>query len=77
VQNSARWRSVYERLKRRRGAKRAIIAVARRLLGMLASMLKAGAKYRATLAELKEREAKAEKRKKRRRVAQVNEAAAV
>jgi transposase len=69
VKNSARWRNVYDRLKRRRGAKRAIIAVARRLLGMLASMLKAGARYRATLAELKEREAKAAKRKTRRRVA--------
>jgi transposase len=77
VKNSARWRNVYERLKRRRGAKRAIIAVARRLLGMLASMLKAGARYRATLAELKERDAKAAKRKSRRRTAKAAKKAAV
>jgi transposase len=78
VRHSARWRNVYDRLKRRRGAKRAIIAVARRLLGMLASMLKAGTKYRPTLAELKEREARAAKRQGRRRAAQeVNEAAVV
>jgi len=78
VRHSARWRTVYERIKRRRGAKRAIIAVARRLLGMLTSMLKAGAKYRSTLAELKEREARAEKRKARRRVTKkVAEPAAV
>ena len=78
VRNSAQWRNVYDRLKRRRGAKRAIIAVARRLLGMLTSMLKAESRYRATLAELKEREAKAEKRKSRRPAAKkVKEAAVV
>jgi len=77
VRHSARWRNVYDRLKRRRGAKRSIIAVARRLLGMLASMLKAGAKYRSTVAELKEREAKAEKRKRKRRAAQAIKDAAV
>jgi transposase len=78
VRHSARWRNVYDRLKRRRGAKRAIIAVARRLLGMLASMLKAGEKYRPTVAELKEREARSEKRKRQRRAAKTaNEAAAV
>jgi transposase len=69
VRHSPRWRDIYDRLKRRRGAKRAIIAVARRLLGMLASMLKAGEKYRRTLAELKEQDAKAEKRSRKRRAA--------
>ena len=78
VRHSARWRQVFDRLKRRRGAKRAIVAVARRLLGVLASMLKAGERYRPTLAELKEREAKAEKRQTKRRAApKAKEAAAV
>jgi transposase len=72
VRHSPRWRTVYEQLKRRRGSKRAIIAVARRLLGVLASMLKAGEKYRWSLSELKEREAKAEKRKHKRRVAKTS-----
>jgi transposase len=58
VMNSARWRGVYEALKRRRQSKRAIIAVARRLLGVLVSMLKSGKSYRASLAELKDREAR-------------------
>jgi transposase len=73
VQHSARWRTVYEQLKRRRGPKRAIVAVARRLLGVLTSMLKAGEKYRWSLAELKEREVKAEKRKQKRRVKSAQE----
>lgn len=69
VKHSARWRTVYDQLKRRRGPKRAIIAVARRLLGVLTSMLKSGEKYRWSLTELKEREVKAEQRKHKRRVA--------
>lgn len=67
VANSARWSAIYWSLKRRRGAKRAIVAVARRLLAVLVSMLKSGTMYRANLAELREREARAERRKKRRR----------
>jgi hypothetical protein len=51
-------------LKRRRGAKRAIVAVARRLLGVLVSMLKSGKGYEWSLAELKEREAKGAERKR-------------
>jgi transposase len=58
VRHSPRWRAAFEGLKRRRGAKRAIVAVARRLLGVLVSMLKSGSRYRWSLAELKEREAK-------------------
>jgi transposase len=53
VANSPRWRGVYEALKKRRGAKRAIIAVARRLLGVLVSLLKSGTNYRHSVAELK------------------------
>ena len=46
--------------------------------GVLASMLKAGERYRPTLAELTEREAKAEKRQTKRRAApKAKEAAAV
>lgn len=76
VKNSARWRGVYEAIKARRQSKRAIIAVARRLLGVLVSMLKSGTKYQHTLAELKERETKAEIRKKRRRAAKKEAAVA-
>lgn len=64
VRHSPRWRESYERLKRRRGAKRAIVAVARRLLGMLVALLRAGTPYRANLAELKERDVRAEKRRR-------------
>ncbi len=76
VANSARWRGVYEALKKRRQAKRAIIAVARRLLAVLVSMLKSGTKYRSSVAELKEREAKAELRQKKRRAKSMKESAA-
>lgn len=69
VAQSARWRGVYEALKKRRQAKRAIIAVARRLLGVLVSMLRSGSKYRWSVAELKEREAKKELRQKKRAAA--------
>ena len=69
VQHSTRWCSVYEQLKHRRGGKRAIIAVARRLLGVLVSMLRSGEKYRWSLSELRYREMKAEKRKEKRRLA--------
>lgn len=66
VAQSARWRGVYEALKRRRQSKRAIVAVARRLLAVLVSMLKNGTKYRWSLAELQDRESRAAQRQKRR-----------
>lgn len=77
VANSPRWRGVYEALKKRRQAKRAIIAVARRLLAVLVSMLKSGVTYRASVAELQEREVKAEVRKKKRQAAKAVKEAAV
>jgi len=78
VANSARWRDVYLALKRRRGAKKAIVAVARRLLAVLVSMLRSETTYRASIAELNERHAKAERRKQRRGAAKaVKEAANV
>jgi transposase len=67
VAQSARWRGVYEGLKRRRQSKRAIIGVARRLLAVLVSMLKSGTKYRWSVAELKDREAQAARRQARQR----------
>jgi transposase len=63
VRCSARWRGVYEQLKKRRGSKKAIMAIARRLLGVLVSMLKAGTSYRWSLAELKERQERSRARK--------------
>jgi transposase len=68
VAQSARWRGVYEALKRRRQSKRAIIAVARRLLAVLVSMLKSGTAYRWSVAELKEKETQKALREKHRRV---------
>ena len=69
VAGSPRWRGVYEGVKKRRQSKRAIIAVARRLLGVLVSMLKSGTEYRWSVAELKEQDAKAELRQQKRRAA--------
>jgi transposase len=63
VTHSSRWRGVYEGLKRRRQSKRAIIAVARRLLAVLVSMLKNGTEYRWSVAELKDRERRAARRR--------------
>lgn len=76
VAQSARWRRVYEALKKRRQSKRAIIAVARRLLAVLVSMLKSGTMYRWSLAELQDREAQAAHRQQRRRARQASAKAA-
>jgi len=46
VRRSAHWRGIYEGLKRRRGSRRAIVAVARRLLGVLVALLRSGQAYR-------------------------------
>jgi transposase len=48
VGKTARWRTIYEGIKKRRGAKKAIVAVARRLLGVMVAMLKSGQAYRWT-----------------------------
>jgi transposase len=45
VRTTARWRSVYENLKQRCGAKKAIVAVARRLLTVITAVLKSGKPY--------------------------------
>ena len=46
VRQSRHWRSVYEGIKKRRGGKKAIVAVARRLLGVMVSMLRTMSPYR-------------------------------
>lgn len=45
VQHSPRWRGIYERLKVRLKAKKAIVAVARRLLCLVTAILKSGQPY--------------------------------
>ncbi|MCA9000063.1 MAG: hypothetical protein KDA80_23905 [Planctomycetaceae bacterium] len=45
---SPRWRTTYERLKKRLRAKKAIVAVARRLLCLITVILKSGEKFSAT-----------------------------
>ena len=46
VRQSPRWRNVYEQLQQRRGKKKAIIAVARRLLTVVVAVWRKGEKYR-------------------------------
>ena len=46
VAHTRRWNSVYEKLKARCGSKKAIVAVARRVLCVLTAMLKSGQRYR-------------------------------
>jgi transposase len=46
VGQTARWRSIFEALAKRRGKKRAIVAVARRLLCLMVALLREGKAYR-------------------------------
>ena len=46
VRRTNRWRSTFEALKKRRGKKKAITAIARRLLCVMVSMLQRGQRYR-------------------------------
>jgi transposase len=46
VRCSVRWRYIYENLKKRRGSKRAIVGVARRLLTVMAALWRTGQRYR-------------------------------
>lgn len=48
VNKTQRWGSLYEKLKARCGAKKAIVAVARRVWCVMVSMLSSGQKYRCT-----------------------------
>jgi transposase len=45
IRQSAAWRRVYEQVKRKAGGKKAIVAVARRLLVVMAAMLRDGTNY--------------------------------
>ena len=45
VGKTRRWGLAYERLKSRIGAKKAIVAIARRLLGVMVAMLTSGRRY--------------------------------
>ena len=45
VRQAAAWRRVYEQVKRKAGGKKAIVAVARRLLVVMAAMLRDGTNY--------------------------------
>ncbi len=46
---TARWRRIFEGLLKRRGKKKAIVAIARRLLCVMASMLQSGRSYKAAM----------------------------
>jgi transposase len=46
VQRTQRWRNIFEALAHRRGKKRAIVAVARRLLCMMVALMQTGQGYR-------------------------------
>lgn len=48
VRQSSRWRYRYEQIKKRRGAKKAITAIARRQLVIIAAMLRTGESYQVT-----------------------------
>jgi transposase len=46
VRTSRRWETIFDNLHRRRGKKKAIVAVARRLLGVMVALLRSGQRYR-------------------------------
>jgi transposase len=46
VRRTGRWRVIFERLSARIGRKKAIVAMARRLLGVMMALLKSGQPYR-------------------------------
>lgn len=51
VYHSRRWGSVFEALCKRRGRKRAIVAVARRLLCVMVAMLQSGRRYQPAMVQ--------------------------
>ncbi len=53
VRSSPKWRALYTRLKARKGKKRAIVALARRLLGVLYAMLRTRIPYQIVTPETK------------------------
>jgi transposase len=51
IRVSLKWRSVYDETRKRRGTRKAIVAVARRLLAVLHTMLRTGQAYRYGVSE--------------------------
>jgi len=47
VRKTRHWATVFEGIRKRRGKKKAIVAVARRLLGVMVALLRTGQRYRA------------------------------
>jgi len=52
VRKSPRWTTVFEGISKRRGRKKAIVAVARRLLSVMVAMLRSGQSYRFAASEV-------------------------
>jgi transposase len=48
VRTSRRWQTIFEALHKKRGKKKAIVAIARRLLTVMAALLRSGQRYRLT-----------------------------
>jgi transposase len=46
VRHSRRWGTAFEKLRQRRGKKKAIVAIARRLLGVMVALIRSGQEYR-------------------------------
>ena len=46
VRSTGRWRVIFENLSKRRGKKKAIVAIARRLLCVMFALMRSGQKYR-------------------------------
>ncbi len=46
VRKSQRWSRIFEQIRERRGKKKAVVAVARRLLGVMVALLRTGQRYR-------------------------------
>ena len=45
IRQGSAWRRIYERIRQRAGGKKAVVAVARRLLVVMAAMLRDGTSY--------------------------------
>jgi hypothetical protein len=46
VRHCRRWGTAFEKLRQRRGKEKAVVAIARRLLGMMAALVRNGQEYR-------------------------------
>jgi transposase len=64
VNKTRRWAQVYESIAKRSGAKKAIVAVARRILGVLYSILRTGKPYSLVLGDARQQTGRRTPRKK-------------